>query len=540
MAKRGIDVGVEITGSAKGFKSAAEDAQKATAALKSKASSDSKGIAAAFQSMGGAIGRAVKGISAAFKALLANPIALALTAIVGVLGGLLKAFKSTDKGATEFAARFEQVKAIIDVVRQRLVSVGEAIGHVFKGEWKEAGASFKEAVTGIGDQLKEATRAAREYAYAIDAIGDSESNYVSQSADIRNKIAKLEFSAQDKTRSSSARKADLKEAIGLSEQEAKAHQDLARRKLDTEIKYLADKNNIRSEDILAFIRMTDLEQENASDALKNLRNNYEDKFAEIEKLYAGWIDADTTFYEQNKRNISKLTTFEQEEIRKREDALKKLKATYGDVYSIIVKIPTFAGLGKVEKTTKGARMARGGKTLAGVTTEGPGEDDLKIFTSLGELLADTTNKTILLTNAFAALGDTIEGVAAGGEGAMKGMVTAILESIRQIIGAYLSQAIAATIKDSTKYPFPISLAMAAIGVAAITGLWKSKVPSFAQGGMVPAGYPNDTFPALLSSGEKIIPSSKMSQTIHLTFDPIRIEGKNLVIPIRRMSDYITG
>jgi hypothetical protein len=286
--------------------------------------------------------------------------------------------------------------------------------------------------------------------------------------------------------------------------------------------------------------MTDLEQENASDALKNLRNNYEDKFAEIEKLYAGWIDADTTFYEQNKRNISKLTTFEQEEIRKREDALKKLKATYGDVYSIIVKIPTFAGLGKVEKTTKGARMARGGKTLAGVTTEGPGEDDLKIFTSLGELLADTTNKTILLTNAFAALGDTIEGVAAGGEGAMKGMVTAILESIRQIIGAYLSQAIAATIKDSTKYPFPISLAMAAIGVAAITGLWKSKVPSFAQGGMVPAGYPNDTFPALLSSGEKIIPSSKMSQTIHLTFDPIRIEGKNLVIPIRRMSDYITG
>jgi hypothetical protein len=531
VSKKGIDVGVEITGSAKGFKSAAEDAQKATAALKSKASSDSKGIAAAFQSMGGAIGRAVKGISAAFKALLANPIALALTAIVGVLGGLLKAFKSTDKGATEFAARFEQVKAIIDVVRQRLVSVGEAIGHVFKGEWKEAGASFKEAVTGIGDQLRDATRAAREYAYAIDAIGDSESNYVSQSADVRNKIAKLEFSAQDKTRSSSARKADLKEAIGLSEQEAEAQKDLAKRKLDTEIQYLADKNNIRKEDILAFIRMTDQEQENASDALKNLRNNYEDKFAEIEKLYAGWIDADTTFYEQNKRNISKLTTFEQEEIRKRQEALKKLKETYEDVYSIIVKIPTFASLGKVEKTTKGVGMARGGKTLAGISTESPIEGELPVLTSLSDILADNTVKTNLLTDAFSTLGETIGDVASGTKGALKGMVTGVLESIRQIINAYMAEAIAATIAKNAALPF--GLIAASIGVAALTVFWKSAVPSFAQGGMVPAGYPDDTFPALLSSGENIIPSNKMSQTIHLKVDPIHVLGRDIIIQLRR-------
>ncbi len=532
MAKKGIDVGVQITGSAKGFKSAAEDAQKATAALKSKASSDSKGIAAAFQSMGGAIGRAVRGMSDAFKALLANPVALALTAIVAALAGLLKAFKSTDKGGTEFAARLEQIKAVVDVVRQRIISVTDAIGHIFKGEWKEAGASFKAAITGIGDQLKDATRAARDYAYAIDAIGDSENNYVSQSAEIRNQIAKLEYTAQDKTQSTAVRKAALMEAIKLSEQEAQAHKDLTKRKLDAEIKYLADKNNIRDEDILAFIRMTDQEQAIAEGSLQNLRNNYENKFAEIEKLYAGWIDADTAFYVQNKRNISKISTFEQEEIRKREEALKGLKATYEDVYKVIVKIPTFADLGKEPKApVKGAGLLPGGKTLAGTSTIGPGEEEIRVLTSLGDILVDNTFKTDMLTDAFSNLGQTIGGVITGTKGALHGMVGGVLQSIRQIINAYLAEAIAATIAKNAK--LPLGLVFATVGVAALEALWQKKVPKFAAGGIIPPGYPNDTFPAMLSSGERVIPAGKTDQTIHLKVDPIRIEGKDIMILLRR-------
>jgi hypothetical protein len=37
--------------------------------------------------------------------------------------------------------------------------------------------------------------------FFIDAIEDSENNYISNRADIQNKIAKLEFIAQDKTKS---------------------------------------------------------------------------------------------------------------------------------------------------------------------------------------------------------------------------------------------------------------------------------------------------------------------------------------------------
>ncbi|MBU2249726.1 MAG: hypothetical protein KKD77_23470, partial [Gammaproteobacteria bacterium] len=37
------------------------------------------------------------------------------------------------------------------------------------------------------------------------------------------------------------------------------------------------------------------------------------------------------------------------------------------------------------------------------------------------------------------------------------------------------------------------------------------IPTMAQGGIVPAGYPNDTYPALLTSGERVIPPGKLAE-----------------------------
>jgi len=54
----------------------------------------------------------------------------------------------------------------------------------------------------------------------------------------------------------------------------------------------------------------------------------------------------------------------------------------------------------------------------------------------------------------------------------------------------------------------------------------------AKGGVVPGGYPNDTYPALLSSGETVIPAGKsfsmLSNTSGTTTVKFRIEGRELV------------
>lgn len=275
--------------------------------------------------MPGALGQAAGGVQrlgVAFKALLANPIVLVITAIVGALTALFKAFKSTDSGGTELAARLEQLKAIVDVFRQRLILLTRAIGHVFKGEWKEAGQDFKDTFTDIGGAIKQATEAGYDYQKMLDSIKDSESNYISQSAEIRRQIAKLEYTAQDRSKSTEERRAALKEAIRLSEIELATQKNLAKRKLEAEAEYLAGKNGLRKEDIIGFLRMTDAEQANASESLKTVRDNNEAKFDELEKFYAAWIDLDTRFFEENRRNLSKMTGFD-EQIKKSFEDLKK-------------------------------------------------------------------------------------------------------------------------------------------------------------------------------------------------------------------------
>lgn len=253
----------------------------------------------------GNVASGVTGLGKTFKALLANPLILFIAAIVAGLTGLVKLFKSTDSGATTMAATMESVKAILDVLRQRAITLTNAFKDLFSGNFKKAGEEFKEVVAGIGKQLDEAAKSGAAYQRMLDSIEDSENNYISRSAELKNAIAKLEYTAADKTKSAQVRKEAIQQAIALSEDEAAKMVEIAKKKLDAEAAYLAERSGLRKEDVIGFIRMTDEEQENASQSLKTLRNNNEDKFKDIEQLYANWINADTAFYEENKRNVAK-------------------------------------------------------------------------------------------------------------------------------------------------------------------------------------------------------------------------------------------
>lgn len=279
----------------------------------------------AMQGLPGPIGAAtgsVQSLIGAMKALIKIPIIAVITGIVAIFAGLIKIFKSTDSGGTELAARMDQLRAVMDVLRQRAVSLISAFKELFSGNFKKAGEEFRDTFSEIGNQINIATKAAYDYAYAVDRIKDSESNYISQSAEMRNAIARLEYTAQDRTKSTAERKKALEEAIRLGEEESKKMGEFAKDRLDNEAQYLAARSGLRKEDVLSFIRMTDEEQANASESLKTLRDNNEAKFDEIEKLYAAWLDADTKFYEENKRNISRMTGFEAE-LRKEQDEARQ-------------------------------------------------------------------------------------------------------------------------------------------------------------------------------------------------------------------------
>ena len=117
-----------------------------------------------------------------------------------------------------------------------------------------------------------------------------------------------------------------------------------------------------------------------------------------------------------------------------------------------------------------------------------------------------------------SIGTAIGNAATGMENAWTGIVDSILAVAQQIIAAMLSVAVAALLADGATKGL-LGLILAAVGIAVLTAMWtsqKSKMSTaanLASGGIVPSGYPNDTFSANLSSNEAVIPLERLPQLL---------------------------
>lgn len=101
-----------------------------------------------------------------------------------------------------------------------------------------------------------------------------------------------------------------------------------------------------------------------------------------------------------------------------------------------------------------------------------------------------------------------------------------------VTAAKSSEAIAGATASGAKMPFPTNLIAIAAGIAAVVAALAT-IPGMANGGIVPAGYPNDTYPALLTSGERVVPPGKLDNLQNNSNSVggdvrFRIEGYDLV------------
>jgi hypothetical protein len=262
----------------------------------------------------GAAARGADGLGKQFLKLLTNPIVLIIAAITAALTGLFKAFTSSDEGGTKFAAVMEQVSAVIDVVRQRAVLLAGSLAKLLSGDFTGAAQDFAESFKGVTEQMRNATQAAKEYINALDEIEDAEIGFISERAKNAKKIAELEFSAADRKKSIKERKNALVEAINIAEEQLKVEADLLEKRYENELKYAADKNNIDKEVLRKFIESGIDEQKELlknNKELRRVRNAINDEGQEaLENSFAAQLNAYTKFYQENKRNQSKITAFE--------------------------------------------------------------------------------------------------------------------------------------------------------------------------------------------------------------------------------------
>ena len=150
----GSDAFVELQGKIKDAEKALDEAKNGQASFTDELSNAPGAV--------GAVTKSVKGLGTAFKALLANPVVLVITLIVGALTALFKAFTSTKEGAETFDRVLAGISAAVDVVRDRVLQFAGAIAKFFSGDFAGAFEDAKSAVSGIGAEIAaEAQEAAR-------------------------------------------------------------------------------------------------------------------------------------------------------------------------------------------------------------------------------------------------------------------------------------------------------------------------------------------------------------------------------------------
>lgn len=163
----------------------------------------------------GKVQQGVQGLNKTFKALLANPIVLVLAAVVAVLGLLFKAFTKTQAGADRMKDVMAGLSAVVDVLTERAAKLLKALGQIFKGNFKEGFQEMGEAVKGVGDEIREATRAAIEYEKAVRAVFNAETDLITADAERRKQISQLRFDSRDLTKSINERREALEQAAAI-------------------------------------------------------------------------------------------------------------------------------------------------------------------------------------------------------------------------------------------------------------------------------------------------------------------------------------
>lgn len=287
--------------------------------------------ASAMKALPGPLGQASKGVGELkeqFLQLLANPIILLIAAIVVALVALKEAFTSTDSGANEFNGRLAQIGAIIDVFKQKVSSLAKGVADIFKGDFTAANKDFSNALDLNIKQFKDAANGAYEYVQAIDDLEDRQAQYVATAAENKNKIARLEFDAADRSKTIDQRKSALLESIAISKEESEQAKKFAEEKLQTEAKNLASSVGLTAQEIINFSKLTEDQKAQSSERLKDVYDKKQKEIQAITKFYADTVDADTSFFEENKKNNGKVTAFEDQQAAERKAKLDKQAAEY--------------------------------------------------------------------------------------------------------------------------------------------------------------------------------------------------------------------
>ncbi len=134
-------------------------------------------------------------------------ISTGIGALVVVLGSLVAYFTSTREGAAKIKVAFAEIGAVINVLKDRLSTLGEGMWKLFTLDFKGAGAALSGVFSGIGKEMVDEAGAAGDLAKMTQALNKEERDNIviqaqrlAKSAELRNDAKQEGVDAQEKKR----------------------------------------------------------------------------------------------------------------------------------------------------------------------------------------------------------------------------------------------------------------------------------------------------------------------------------------------------
>jgi len=207
-----------------GLKTSIDGAKESTKGLKKETESVNEGgfnklgeslsnLSPAFQS--GIQGAKTLGVQ--LLALAANPIGATILAVVGAVTLLYKAFASTNDGADKLEQIMDGLGAVLNVLRDRVLSAGKAIANFFSGDFKGALSEARKSVGGLGSEIEKEFKQAATAKKYLQEVEDSLRSLSVSRARLNRDLARSKEIITDENASYAEKKKAI-EAVRIAEE----------------------------------------------------------------------------------------------------------------------------------------------------------------------------------------------------------------------------------------------------------------------------------------------------------------------------------
>jgi len=406
---------------------------------------------------------AITSVKAAF---ISTGIGAIIIAITTAIAGLISWMKRTDEGADTMRNAFNIVKAVINTTLEKIGYLGSAIVKLFKGDFKGAADDAKAAFTGWGDAIKENVSTATKLNEVQDKLESFNVDYLLKREKLVASIADLEYKIKDDTYRQTLSVAEKMKLLNSYKSQQEALYALDKQKFNLELSVAQESYNIGAKN---------------EDTLQALN----DKRAEGLRLDAQHSDT--------LRSSLRLTQEITKEIQEQQSIIRELPIDVTQINGAFTEVTATlkSQIPEIQNTLASVKPAE----MLSADKLAPFIDNLsylklKFKETMDEMKKDSTTTGQVLFGAISMSIKSLSDSLIQGADNFKEYGKNIKSVVKQIIGAFIAEGVAALVKNAlesaatTPYGFLFAAPLAALAGGIAKTAFNSLLPKFHTGGIV--------------------------------------------------------